>query len=349
MKAEPCSGDRRLRDRRWQADRIRLPCQSGCLRLRLLRRRSDATARPIRRLRRRRGCQRPSLQRGARGLDQLAAGRVPLVGDFASAVAKTSSNAAGSSGARSESRGGGSFRWAKTTRELALAVERAPPREALEEDAAERVDVGSAVDVAALDLLRRDVVDRADEAAVRREAAGRREVPSEAEVADVRVLSFGLLADEDVRRLHVPVDEPRRVRGIEGLGDLRDDVDRALGIQSAFPPEEARAGRPPPRAPSRGRGRRLPRRRRGSERRGGDRGSPRASTPAGSAFGSARPLRDRGQAPSARSGPLASYPRPGKRSPWRLRQSVTPRGIRRRPSRWRRETTSLVEAWQANT
>ena len=56
-------------------------------------------------------------------------------------------------------------------RELALAVERPLPGKALVEDAAERVDVGAAVDRAALDLLGRHVVDRADEAALAGQAA----------------------------------------------------------------------------------------------------------------------------------------------------------------------------------
>ncbi len=64
-------------------------------------------------------------------------------------------------------------------RELALPIEGARARQALEENAAERVDVGAAVDLAALDLLGRDVVDGADEASVGRQAAGRRQVSGE--------------------------------------------------------------------------------------------------------------------------------------------------------------------------
>jgi hypothetical protein len=60
----------------------------------------------------------------------------------------------------------------------------------------------------------------------------------EPEVADVRVLSFGLLADEDVRRLHIPMHEAGRVRGIEPVCDLSSETDRALGIQPALSPKE---------------------------------------------------------------------------------------------------------------
>ena len=42
--------------------------------------------------------------------------------------------------------GGASSRWARRVRELAVARERRPARQAVEEDAAERIDVGAAVD-----------------------------------------------------------------------------------------------------------------------------------------------------------------------------------------------------------
>ena len=122
------------------------------------------------------------------------------------------------------SRGGGSFRCAKTTESSESRVERTHAGEALEEHAAERIDVGARVDRPALDLLGRDVVDRADEAAVARQAADRRGVPREAEVADVCVLALRARADEDVAGLHVTVDEPGRMRGIERLGDLPDNA-----------------------------------------------------------------------------------------------------------------------------
>jgi hypothetical protein len=56
-------------------------------------------------------------------------------------------------------------------RQLALSVEGAHPRDALEENAAERIDIGTIVDRAALDLLGRNVVDRSDEPTLARQAA----------------------------------------------------------------------------------------------------------------------------------------------------------------------------------
>ena len=43
-----------------------------------------------------------------------------------------------------------------------------------------------------------------------------------------------LLVEQDVRRLHVAVDEPLRVRGVERVGDLRGDRDRARRLERAL-------------------------------------------------------------------------------------------------------------------
>jgi hypothetical protein len=115
--------------------------------------------------------------------------------------------------------------------QLALALERARPGEALVEDAAERVDVGATVDRGTFDLLGRDVVDRAHEAAVSGQAAHGRHMPGEAEVAHVGVVR---LADEDVAWLHIAVDEPSRMRRIESFGHLRDERERPLRLEGGL-------------------------------------------------------------------------------------------------------------------
>src|SRR5689334_1949625 len=106
--------------------------------------------------------------------------------------------------------------------ELALPLERLRSNQALEQDAAERVQVGTPVDLVSLDLLRRDVVDRANEAAIAREARNRGDVTSQTEVAHERALLTVALAHEDVAGLHVAVDEPELVRRVESVRDLRD-------------------------------------------------------------------------------------------------------------------------------
>ena len=110
--------------------------------------------------------------------------------------------------------------------QLAVALEGPGAGEAFEEDTAERVDVRAPVDLAARDLLRRDVVDRSDEAAIAGEAAHRRDVAGEPEVADVGMLAVRSLGDEHIAGLHVTVDEAGLVRRVERLRDLADEVHR---------------------------------------------------------------------------------------------------------------------------
>src|SRR5439155_25880073 len=97
------------------------------------------------------------------------------------------------------------------------------PSQAFVENAGERVHVRAAVDFASFDLLGRGVLDRADKAPGSRLAV-RGEILDDAEVGEVRAI---VVRDQAVRRLHVAVDEPARVRGVEGRPDLADDAERA--------------------------------------------------------------------------------------------------------------------------
>ena len=126
------------------------------------------------------------------------------------------SNASGSSGRSSVIFGGGSSRCANNDREVGLPLERTRPGEALIEHAAERIDIGAAVERATRDLLGRNVVDRSDEAALTRQAAHGRHVSSKTEGADVGVLlSVGPEPDEDVARLDIAMDESSSVSCIK--------------------------------------------------------------------------------------------------------------------------------------
>ena len=132
------------------------------------------------------------------------------------------------------------------------AGEGPPPRQELVEDGPEGELVGPVVDVASLGLLRGHVRGRPDgDSRDRRRGAGNRCVvrrgdgrgreEREAEVEDLRV---PLARDEDVRGLHVAVDEPRLVRGREAGGDLRREVERARDGERARREE---VGERPPR------------------------------------------------------------------------------------------------------
>ena len=152
-------------------------------------------------------------------------------GSFASAFCRTASICGGSAGQAAVRSGGGSLTWAKMTWRSPARENGGDAGQALEEDAAERVDVGPGVDVAGGDLLRRDVGDRADEALRAGEALGAHRVAGEAEVAEVRLLGLG--GDEHVRRLDVAVDEPERVRGVERVGDRPEQTDGLRRVEAA--------------------------------------------------------------------------------------------------------------------
>ena len=107
---------------------------------------------------------------------------------------------------------------------LGLAAERRRSGEHLVEHAGQRVLVGPPVDLAAADLLGREVVERSREPPGRSRAAVD-ELRRQAEVAQVAVVGR---VDEDVSRLHVAMDEPALVRSVEGVCDLADEPDRAL-------------------------------------------------------------------------------------------------------------------------
>ncbi len=109
-----------------------------------------------------------------------------------------------------------------------------PPGEHLVEHAAERVDVRARVDRAALELLRRDVVERADEHAGLRHAAARRRLLGQAEVGQVGERLLLRAGDQHVRGLDVAVDEPARVGGVERPADLGQDLGGALGGHGAL-------------------------------------------------------------------------------------------------------------------
>ena len=82
--------------------------------------------------------------------------------DLRIARATTVSSAIGSPGRTRDGCGGGSEQLRPQLRVVAVALERHVAGEREVQDAAERVDVGAGVDPPAADLLRRDVVERAD-------------------------------------------------------------------------------------------------------------------------------------------------------------------------------------------
>ena len=110
-------------------------------------------------------------------------------------------------------------------RHVVVAPEWRQTREALVEHAAEGVDVGAAVGLVALDLLGRDVLQRAHELPGLGELLAGRRVLGQPEVGQVAVLhGFRPAArrHEDVGGLDVAMHQPALVRGVERAGHLAD-------------------------------------------------------------------------------------------------------------------------------
>jgi hypothetical protein len=128
--------------------------------------------------------------------------------------------------------------------DVARALERDVPRQALVEEAGEGVDVGSAAHLPAPDLLGRDVVDRPHDLTRIDDRSAVRRARAEAEVREVAVLPSGTTGEEDVRRLDVAVHETALVGGVERSCDLSDEGDCALGRQRTLSPEQRLQVRP---------------------------------------------------------------------------------------------------------
>ena len=110
-------------------------------------------------------------------------------------------------------------------RDVRLAVERLASGQALEHEAAERVDVGGRPDGLAANLLRRGVIERADEEACLRDPLAPRPL-RDPEVGQVHPPA-GL--EQHVGRLDVAVNEVFRMRRVERPRDLLEDRNRAVG------------------------------------------------------------------------------------------------------------------------
>ena len=88
-------------------------------------------------------------------------------------------------------------------------------------------DVRAVIDELPLHLLRGHVGRRAEQAAIPGEIGGDRELGHpEIENLDHLLLELAVEGDEDVVRLHVPVNDAEPVRGIERAADGATDLDR---------------------------------------------------------------------------------------------------------------------------
>ena len=153
------------------------------------------------------------------GLDELTAASVPLIRALGQHPAEHLVDLRRQLGPQHRGHRGRLLHVRPDDRGVQVLLERHPSGQALVQDAAERVLVGLAQHRRAPDLLRGDIVDRAQELARRGQPAAGHRVLGDPEVSQVHVIWIGLVAapfDQQVPRLHVPVHQPLAVRGVEG-------------------------------------------------------------------------------------------------------------------------------------
>ena len=109
----------------------------------------------------------------------------------------------------------------------------------LEHEQPERVDVGAGVGRAPVDLFGREVAGGAHHGARAGEVVAARGL-GDAEVGD---LHRARARDEHVGGLHVAVDDPGAVRGVEGVGDLLADADDVGDGETVVLVDEVAQGR----------------------------------------------------------------------------------------------------------
>ena len=122
-----------------------------------------------------------------------------------------------------------------------VAVERRTAGQHLVGHRAERVHVRARADVRHRDLLRSDVRDRSDRTIGRQVLRLGAERLRDPEVDD---LDLTVRREEDVLRLHVPVDDPLGVCVVERSRDAARDVARHRGVEASEALEQRAEGRP---------------------------------------------------------------------------------------------------------
>src|SRR5262249_13730577 len=178
---------------------------------------------------------------GAQGRGELQAGAVAIARRLGQRLGQHWVNRGGQVGAAAGERGrrGGDLR--PHDRHSLVPAERRCAAQHLERGTGERVLVGPPVYRVALDLLGSDVVQRAEELALRGERARRQPVLAQPEVGQVDVIGLvlpGRSVPQHVGGLDVPVHEAPFVRRVQGRRDLRHDAAGLVRWQRALLLEE---------------------------------------------------------------------------------------------------------------
>ena len=152
------------------------------------------------------------------GIDELAAASVALIRALGQHPAEHLVDLRRQLGPQHRGHRGRLLHVRPDDRGVQVLLERDPPGQALVQHAAQRVLIGQAQHRRAPDLLRRHVVDRAQELARRGQPAAGHRVLGDPEVRQVHVIGIGIVAaplDQQVPRLDVPVHQPLAVRGVQ--------------------------------------------------------------------------------------------------------------------------------------
>ena len=186
---------------------------------------------------------------GLHGGDQGGAGRPAVVPGLGHGAGDDGVQGGGEAGNPGGDRG---WRFAEVGEDhldVVHVLERHRAGEAVEQDAAQRVDVGAAVQVAALDLLGGHIRDRAHELVgggqgrLRLLGVHLLDQPEVAQVA-VAVAAGRAGGEEDVGRLDVAVDQAAGVGGVQRAGHLGHDGQGPGRLQAALPPQQGRQVHP---------------------------------------------------------------------------------------------------------
>ena len=161
--------------------------------------------------------------------DQLAARAVALVGALRERLGDHAVERLRKLGPQRRDGGRRLAQVSKDDGEVVVARVRSSPREAFEEDASERVDIGAAVDLAPLDLLGGDVAHRAGEPAVAAQAVDGGRMLCEAEVGK----PGAVVLDQHVGRLDVAVDQAGAMGGVQRIADLAEERERLGRLEPA--------------------------------------------------------------------------------------------------------------------
>ena len=168
-------------------------------------------------------CRRRRTDGGARGTAELAGGLISILGPLGHRPRDDRLQGSGHVGDEGADRRRRGLQVREDLRRARRARKRHRAGQGVKEQAAKRVDVGARVDVELLELLRRRVVQRAEDHAGARQLRRAGDGLRQAEVGQERVHRLPAVFDQHVRRLDVAVHDAAAMRGLDRVGEICDE------------------------------------------------------------------------------------------------------------------------------